>query len=150
MVISVAVPACSACVPSFPGGSTHCSIWGNAFSIVGSYWCDCSAHPSPWDPGVGIQPRLGQWDHYIPWWQWLAQRWWPQPAGAVKRTPLMVGAAGWGKGCELEPGGGPLAVVSWAPVRVRGWQGGIDPVSVFGSSCTFLSQNFSMPAHLSY
>ena len=142
---------CQVCVcPSFPGSSTHCSIWGNAFSSVGSYWYDCSAHPSLWDPGVGIRPRLGQWDHCIPWWQWLAQRCCPTPAcWSCKEEPSYVGAAGWGVGCELEPGGGPLAVMSWAPVWVRGCQGGIDPVSLFGSSCTFLSQGFSTPAHLS-
>ena len=50
---------CLPCVcPSFPGSSTHCSIWGNAFFAVGSFWCDCSAHPSLWDPGVGIRPRV--------------------------------------------------------------------------------------------
>lgn len=112
-MVSVAVSAKSVCVPLFLGAALTVPF-GEMLSPVLVH-TGMTAQPTPpygtqgwaYGPGLASETTVSPGGS-----DWLRDGARPQPAGAVKRSPLTVGAAGWRVGCELEPGGGPLAVMS--------------------------------------
>ena len=99
---------CQVCVcPSFPGSSTHCSIWEMLSPVL--VHTGMTAQPTPpygtqgwaYGPGLASETTVSPGGS-----DWLRDAARPQPAGAVKRSPLTWGLldGGWDVSLNQEVG----------------------------------------------